>query len=141
MATSTATVRSTDLVIADLAEENVRLWEDVNSLKAELEMVKAENHALKSESVTRREMVSVAVDQLAVVTTRERNRVRARQVSYTPTPRLDPMDLRCASCGSTNIAGASPQLTQEESGAIDCSICGHTSMPAAAPAGAAGKVA
>ena len=129
MANTTSTTRvAVDLVIEDLVEENVRLWACVNALKTELERVQDENQALRAESRTRREMVSIAVEQVATLETRERNRVRARQLSNCKVPRLDPMDLRCPSCGSTNIAGASPQVTQEDSGEIDCSICGHTSV-------------
>jgi hypothetical protein len=128
MASTTHTLRSTDLVIEDLVEENVRLWDYVAALKDELATLTTENARLRSEIRTRREMFSVAVEQLAVVEARERTRVKARAMSTCKTPRLDPMDLRCASCGATNIAGASPQITQEDDGTIDCSVCGwHTS--------------
>ena len=127
MANSTSTRRSADLVIEDLMEENLRLWAYVKALKDELEAVKDENSTLKSVSGARCEMSSIAVEQVAALETRERNRIKARQMSNGKTPRLDPMDLRCPVCQSTNIEGASPQLTQEDSGEIDCSICGHTS--------------
>jgi hypothetical protein len=128
MANTIHTRRSTDLVIEDLVEENVRLWDYVTVLKDELARLTTQNAHLRSEVSTRREMFSVAVEHLAVVAARERTRVKARAMSACRTPRLDPMDLRCASCGATNIAGASPQVTQEDDGTIDCSVCGwHTS--------------
>ena len=128
MANTTHTLRSADLVIEDLVEENVRLWDYVAAVKDELARLTTENARLRTEVSTRREMFSVAVEQLAAVDARERARVKARAMARCATPRLDPMDLRCASCGATNMAGASPQVTQEDDGTIDCSVCGwHTS--------------